>query len=111
MSLFALPRGVAHQTFDLGAEGSSPSGLTNEINVFRLRALAAPQGYPRPSPETAPRRARCPRGTDAPWATRGDAAAPKKRGGKSAAHTLARATACSLRHRAVASAQPPRWDV
>ena len=47
--------GVSLATFNLGAVGSSPTGLTNEINGFRAAARAAlPTPFPRNRPRTRP---------------------------------------------------------
>ena len=58
---------VEHETFNLVAVGSSPTGLTIQTNALRDGACAAPQRFPRPSPETATLRRRSPRGTCASW--------------------------------------------
>ena len=60
-------------TFNLGAVGSSPTGLTMQIKGFPAWARAGPRRFPRPSPEIIPGHGRSPRGTGATWPARGGA--------------------------------------
>jgi len=66
-------------TFNLGAVGSSPTGLTLQIKGFRDTTHAAPRCVPRPSPEITSGRGRSPRRTSIPRSARGRVPETKKR--------------------------------
>jgi hypothetical protein len=53
-------------TFNFGAVGSSPTGLTNAPKAFQPNATSRRRRVPRPSPKTAAKCRRPPRGTARP---------------------------------------------